>query len=143
MKTLLSLSLLLLASHAQAAVVQLAIGQNASLNRGDVAVISGNGLTSAVTCAGDQAPGPQERLFQGVYTVDLGGVIPMDCTLDSTTAQTQSMKRAAVSSGQAQCMREGFSNCTADESSYTMQTFAWGVGRDIGCRVTVAVHGIR
>jgi hypothetical protein len=142
MKMLLLLSALA-SPAANAAVVQLALGQNASLNRGDVAVVSAGGLTSAVTCASNVAPGPEERIFQGEYTVNLGGIIPMDCRLESTTPESKSMRHAAVADGQRKCLNFGFSQCTADEASYTMETFAWGTGRDIGCRVTVAVHGIR
>ena len=145
--TLTLVAILSLATPAFAEVINLRLGQSTVLEKGDVAIISHAGYTSSITCASHTPPAQEERMFPGEYVVNLGGVIPFACRVEEDMPEvrerTRSFKRQAALDAERKCLRAGFTGCRVDESSYTLETFPWGTGRDIGCRVTATARGIR
>ena len=158
-----TIGILFLAITAQAEVINVKLGQNVSLEGGDVAIISAGKMNTAVSCNGSQAqPEPQQpqlpptQLFEAKEFGKISGAwqgnakaVGRDmafgsiCTKDSFDSQVSQAQASAVIHARNACFQYGYSNCAQPQDTserYSIRIVGEREG-EYGCMITARIIG--
>ncbi|MGZ3693217.1 MAG: hypothetical protein ACXWQO_03365 [Bdellovibrionota bacterium] len=161
---ILALPILVLAINAQADVVNVKLGQNATLQAGDVAIIGNGKMNSAITCGGqqEQQPEPQQpqlppsQLYEAKEFGKISGAwqgnaktlgrdmaFGMICVKDSFDPGVSQAQASAVIHARQACFSVGYTNCAQPQNQNELYTFRVVGEREgeYGCMVTARIIG--
>jgi hypothetical protein len=155
-----TLSILFMTITAHADVINVNLGQNASLSAGDVAIVGNGKLNTAISCQGAQQPQepqlPASQLFEGrdfaKFPQDQQNVaakIGRDlavgylCKDDSIIPAIKQAQAAAVIHARQACFNTGYSNCAPPlnlDERFEFRVTGERAG-DFGCSMIVRIIG--
>ena len=145
MKRLIFLLVLLFGFLALADVMQIGLGQNASLQPGDTAIVQYGNYTSAVTCSGGPVvqPGVHYVDAQILAQVSPGfqtpQLLPLACQKWTGDIAVQQARTNAVSLAKQRCVNEGNRKCVVPENQDDQVSYYL---RGISCLVVAHILAI-